>query len=123
MHTPITSWEIQTLQGSSKPRPRFDLDSKEPISSSSAKDNSASLAASMFNSKEDKDEKRRPSYMPTRGIGGLLNQGLATLGEKLGNLFFSKNQKLLPFLAQLISFFFFAYYFHGLLVVLNALES
>ena len=44
------------------------------------------MAASMFNSKEDKDEKRRPSYMPTRGLAAVLNQGLATLGEKLGNL-------------------------------------
>ena len=43
------------------------------------------MAASMFNSKEDKDEKRRPSYMPTRGLAAVLNQGLATLGEKLGN--------------------------------------
>lgn len=78
----------------------------------------------MFNSKEDKDEKRRPSYMPTRGIGGLLNQGLATLGEKLGNLFFSKNQRLLPSFLPNFFLFFFAYYFHGpLVVLLHALES
>ena len=77
----------------------------------------------MFNSKEDKDEKRRPSYMPTRGIGGLLNQGLATLGEKLGNLFFSKNQRQLPFLPNFFFLFIFAYYFHGLLEVRTPLES
>ena len=44
-------------------------------------------AASMFNNsnkEEDINEKRRPSYMPTRGLAAVLNQGLATLGEKLG---------------------------------------
>ena len=30
--------------------------------------------------------KRRPNYMPTRGLAAVLNQGLATLGEKLGKL-------------------------------------
>ena len=35
---------------------------------------------------------RRPSYMPTKGLAAVLNQGLATLGEKLGKLFsFLKN--------------------------------
>ena len=36
------------------------------------------------NKEEDINEKRRPSYMPTRGLAAVLNQGLATLGEKLG---------------------------------------
>ena len=35
---------------------------------------------------EDGASKRRPSYMPTRGLAAVLNQGLATLGEKFGNL-------------------------------------
>ena len=30
--------------------------------------------------------KRRPSYMPTKGIAAVLNQGLASLGEKFGEL-------------------------------------
>ena len=37
----------------------------------------------------DSDAKRanRPSYMPTRGIAAVLNQGLQSLGEKLGESF------------------------------------
>ena len=43
-----------------------------------------------LSNKDDKEteadgaSKRRPSYMPTRGLAAVLNQGLATLGEKLG---------------------------------------
>jgi hypothetical protein len=33
---------------------------------------------------ENDSGKRRPNYMPTRGLAAVLNQGLATLGEKLG---------------------------------------
>lgn len=46
-----------------------------------------------LSNKDDKEgEKRRPSYMPTRGLAAVLNQGLATLGEKLqGNTFLDLN--------------------------------
>ena len=70
------------LQGSSKPRPRFELDHGNNGSVG------ANAAVSALSNQDDKDEggKRRPSYMPTRGLAAVLNQGLATLGEKLGNL-------------------------------------
>ena len=75
------------FQGSSKPRPRFELDGNNGNSAGSAS-NGGAAAVSALSSQDDKDEggKRRPSYMPTRGLAAVLNQGLATLGEKLGNL-------------------------------------
>ena len=66
--------------GSNKPRPRFELDTKADAS------NAAVTALSNKDDKEEGASKRRPSYMPTRGLAAVLNQGLATLGEKLGNL-------------------------------------
>jgi hypothetical protein len=84
----LSNWQqtliCLSLQGGSKPRPRFELDS-----SAKPSDQSNPAAASMFNKDGgDKDEggKRRPSYMPTRGLAAVLNQGLATLGEKLGKI-------------------------------------
>ena len=71
------------LQGSSKPRPRFELDGGNNGSASG----SANAAVSALSNQDDNEGgKRRPSYMPTRGLAAVLNQGLATLGEKLGNL-------------------------------------
>ena len=35
-------------------------------------------------SSAESESKQRPSYMPTRGLAAVLNQGLATLGSKLG---------------------------------------
>ena len=66
--------------GSNKPRPRFELDTKADAS------NAAVTALSNKDDKEEGASKRRPLYMPTRGLAAVLNQGLATLGEKLGNL-------------------------------------
>jgi hypothetical protein len=68
-------------QGSSKPRPRFELDGGNNGSASG----SANAAVSALSNQDDNEGgKRRPSYMPTRGLAAVLNQGLATLGEKLG---------------------------------------
>ena len=85
MHTPLVFAFLQggsTQSGSSsnKPRPRFELDTKA--------DASNAAVTALSSNKDDKEEgaKRRPSYMPTRGLAAVLNQGLATLGEKLGNL-------------------------------------
>ena len=52
----------------SKPKPRFELGDAE--AGESGHDN--------------EESKRRPSYMPTRGLAAVLNQGLASLGNKLG---------------------------------------
>ena len=81
------------LQGSSKPRPRFELDGGNN-GSASGNSAAANAAVSALSNQDDKDlegGKRRPSYMPTRGLAAVLNQGLATLGEKLGNLSFPCN--------------------------------
>ena len=67
----------QSGNSSNKPRPRFELDTKA--------DASNAAVTALSSNKDDKEEgaKRRPSYMPTRGLAAVLNQGLATLGEKL----------------------------------------
>ena len=81
------------LQGvCNKPRPRFELDSGSTGGTANTKAEASNAAVSALSNKDDKEEggKRRPSYMPTRGLAAVLNQGLATLGEKLGNFLFTE---------------------------------
>ena len=95
---------LGSFQGAgNKPRPRFELgDNSNAVTTTTnaataAANNTtkaeafANAAVSALSNKDDKEEggKRRPSYMPTRGLAAVLNQGLATLGEKLGNFLFT----------------------------------
>ena len=79
MFLPFFQGGSTSSYNSNKPRPRFELDTKADASNA---------AVTALSNKDDKEEgaKRRPSYMPTRGLAAVLNQGLATLGEKLCNL-------------------------------------
>ena len=62
------------FKAGSKSKARFEF---EPVSPESEFHPSSSEADA---------SKRRPNYMPTRGLAAVLNQGLATLGEKLGKV-------------------------------------
>jgi hypothetical protein len=63
-------------QAGSKTKTRFDFESVSPDG-----DSHSGLVSS---GADDEAGKRRPTYMPTRGFAAVLNQGLVTLGEKLG---------------------------------------
>ena len=75
-----TSFFFQFFQAGSKSRTRFDFDSVSPEDGIDYH-----LGLGMGHHPGDPESgKRRPNYMPTRGLAAVLNQGLATLGEKLG---------------------------------------
>ena len=76
----LTSFFLQFFQAGSKSRTRFDFDSVSPEDGIDYH-----LGLGMGHHPGDPESgKRRPNYMPTRGLAAVLNQGLATLGEKLG---------------------------------------
>ena len=73
-----------TSNGSNKPKPRFELDNASDAAAVTAlanlDDKDAGLVVGeMMMAAEASEEggKRRPSYMPTRGLAAMLNQGLA----------------------------------------------
>ena len=73
-------------QNTSKVRPRFDDEEDKPITTTSTSStiSPAPTEATSLMSSSSSTTSKRPSYMPTRGLAAVLNQGLASLGEKLG---------------------------------------
>ena len=71
-----------SIQAGIKPRPRFELgDQTETTSQNGLEDAEGQRT----------NKHHRPSYMPTRGLAAVLNQGLATLGSKLGKFIVKKS--------------------------------